>query len=250
LRGYSLNRSVKLNLKKTKTKEFDELNATLAKMTEQIEAEFQRTKQFTENASHEIQTPLAIIRNKLELLIQSDNIRQEEATLIQAAYTSAERLSRLNKSLILLTRIENNEFPEKTMVDMGALVKRLCSQLAEKIQLKNLSIRIDPVSKFNYVMNETLAEILISNLISNSIRYSKEGSEILVEIHKNAIRISNPGEAFSVDPDQLFQRFFKISNSSESLGIGLSLAKTIAESYQLQLGYSYKNSMHQFTIRP
>jgi signal transduction histidine kinase len=248
LQKYSLDKPGNLSLTQTNTKEFRELNQTLKLMTNQIENDFQRTKQFTENASHEIQTPLAIIRNKLELLMQSNNIQHEEASLIQSAYEAVERLSRLNKTLILLTRIENKEFSEKKVLNFGTLVKHLTSQMEEKVQLKGLKISIHAHSDFNHPINITLAEILISNLLNNAIRYTEKGNEIRIEIYKNRITFSNPGLPFNIDAEKLFSRFFKISASSKSLGIGLSLARTIAESCDLKLSYSYQNYTHLFSV--
>jgi signal transduction histidine kinase len=248
LKKYSLNRPGNLALAETSTREFKELNKTLELMTKQIENDFQRTKQFTENASHEIQTPLAIIRNKLELLMQSDKIQHDEASLIQSAYEAVNRLSRLNKFLILLTRIENNEFPEKKVINFGTLVKQFSSQMEEKMQLKGIKISIQTHADFTHSINETLAEILISNLLSNAIRYTERGNEIHIEIYKKKISFSNPGFPFNVHPEKLFLRFFKISTRSKSLGIGLSLAKTIAESCDLDLNYSHQNSTHIFSV--
>lgn len=248
LRKYSLNNSTGFILSKTNTSEFIELNHTIELMIQRLEKDYRKIKEFTENASHEIQTPLAIIQNKLELLIQSDDINQFQAELIQAAYEAVDRLSRLNQSLILLTRIENKEFVSTELVDIGEIAKKLILQMDEKLELKGLKIKLTEQAPFFYSINRSLAEILISNLLINAIRYTKAGNEIKINISQARFTISNPGEPFSVPSEKLFQRFFKMTSSSKSLGIGLSLVKTIADVHGLKITYSYNNFSHSFEL--
>lgn len=249
LRKYSLNNSTGFIHSKTNTSEFIELNHTIELMIHRLEQDYKKIKEFTENASHEIQTPLAIIQNKLELLMQSDEINQFQAALIQSAYEAVDRLSRLNQSLILLTRIENKEFVAIERVDIGEITKNIILQMEEKLALKELKIKLIEHTPFFYNINKSLAEILISNLLSNAIRYTNAGNEIKINISNTQFIISNPGKPFSVPPEKLFQRFFKLSSSSKSLGIGLSLVKTIADVHDLKITYFYNNSSHSFELR-
>lgn len=248
LRKYSLDHSGRLKVGHTNTKEFKELNKTLELMTERIQQDYKKIKEFTENASHEIQTPLAIIQSKLELLMQFENMGEQQASLIQTAHEAADRLSRINQTLILLTRIENREFVSKEKIDFGEITRSLLSQMNEQFLLKRLKTKITTDEPFFYAIHKSLAEILISNLLVNALRYSDAGSEININITKNSFTISNPGKPLSFEPEKLFQRFFKKANSSGSMGIGLSLVKTIADVHQLNVSYSCKNSHHVFEL--
>lgn len=248
LRKYSLNNSTGFIHSKTNTLEFIELNHTIELMIHRLEQDYRKIKEFTENASHEIQTPLAIIQNKLELLIQSDDINQLQAELIQAAYEAVDRLSKLNQSLILLTRIENKEFIATEGVNIGEIAKKIILQMDEKIAYKKLKIKLIEHAPFFYSINISLAEILISNLLSNAIRYTKTGNEIKITISKTQFIVSNPGKPFLFPSEKLFQRFFKLTSSSKSLGIGLSLVKTIADVHDLKITYFYNNFSHSFEL--
>jgi signal transduction histidine kinase len=244
LKKYSLDNASQLQPQRTSTKEFIELNKALQTMTERIQQDYRNVKEFTENASHEIQTPLAIIKNKLELLMQSEQMNSEQADLIHTAYQAANRLSKLNSSLILLTRIENREFATGDPVNIGDITSVLLKQMHEQFLLKGLHIELKKEGEFVHLLNRTLAEILLSNLLTNAVRYTAAGGTISILIEENSFTISNPGQPPAVPAEKLFVRFYKGEASSGSMGIGLSLVKKIADVHGLTVSYTYTQPLH------
>ncbi|HEY8690851.1 MAG TPA: HAMP domain-containing sensor histidine kinase, partial [Chitinophagaceae bacterium] len=171
IKQFNLSGKEKLHLEQSNISEFTELNNAVTIMTNRVSQDYDEIKNFTENASHEIQTPLAIIKSKLELLSQSENLKEEQMNTIQSVYEATNRLSKLNQSLILLTKIDNQQFKESEEVNISILINKHLSNYEELIAAKLITIKknIDDNVKMN--MNETLAEILISNLITNAIKH-------------------------------------------------------------------------------
>lgn len=249
LRKYSLNTLVPLQFSKSKITEFNQLNAELSELSKRIISDYRNIKEFNQNASHEIQTPLAIIKNKLELLMQSNELKEADAELIVSSYETTHRLSKLVQSLLLLTKIENHEFGTSEKVNLFLLTKELSDQMNEEFDLKNIVVKLEAESDFVCTIHPYLAEILIRNLLSNVLRYTEPGGKVVVHSTASELKILNSGLPFSFEPELIFKRFFYAGNSSVSQGIGLSLAKKIAESFELTLEYSYLNGFHCFTLK-
>lgn len=249
LRKYSLNTLVPLQFSKSKTTEFNQLNSELSELSKRIISDYRNIKEFNQNASHEIQTPLAIIKNKLELLMQSNELKEADAELIVSSYETTHRLSKLVQSLLLLTKIENHEFGTSEKVNLFLLTKELSDQMNEEFDLKNIVVKLEAESDFVCTIHPYLAEILIRNLLSNVLRYTEPGGKVVVHSNASELKILNSGVPFSFEPELIFKRFFYAGNSSVSQGIGLSLAKKIAESFELTLEYSYLNGFHCFTMK-
>jgi signal transduction histidine kinase len=263
LKNYKLAGGSGLVLKKTRITEFAQLNEVLKIMSDRIQQDFISLKEFTENASHEIQTPLAVIISRLELLIQSENLNELEMKLIQDTYNAAGRLSKLNQFLILLTKIENLQFRKTSKINIASVIDKYLSDLEEIIEQKNITITKQYASiitvsgsanselqTMNYQLNinPTLADILVSNLISNAIKHNISGGEIIINISEKKLMISNTGEPLIQNPDELFERFKKARVDSESLGLGLSIVKKITEIYGMNLKYTYSAPLHNITI--
>jgi signal transduction histidine kinase len=249
VKSYSLAQYGTLRLKSSGTKEFQELNEVLQAMTDKIHSDYYNLKEFTENASHEIQTPLAIVNSKLELFMQSDTLTQQQAKLLEDMYASVSRLARLNKSLILLTRIENREFKEQEQVPLHELVAEQLKQLQEMATMQGLKMLPPELEPVYINMNSGLAEILVSNLLINAIRHNHDGGHIFVSLRNGKLCIKNTGEDLQGSTDQLFVRFMSGSNTSGSLGIGLALVKKICDLYDMKPSYSYANGEHSLCIR-
>lgn len=244
---YDVNKHEQFTLQKSDIKEFDDLNRVIQSMTDRINADYNNLKEYTENASHEIQNPLAIINSKMELLMQSGELNEKLYKAVFDAYEASNRLSRLNKTLILLAKIENRQFPESEKVDVYSLINGQLELLEDIIESKSIKI-VNKVNKdFRIEMNQYLAEILFMNLIKNSIRHNIENGEIIIDQELNSISISNSGEKLENKPEDIFKRFSKSSKSQESLGLGLSIVKKICEVYNFKISYNY-DRMHKFTI--
>lgn len=244
---FNLSGRNKLDLDKTSISEFNDLNNALSIMTSRVSHDYDEIKNFTENASHEIQTPLAIIKSKLELLSQSENLREEQMNTVQSIYEAANRLSKLNQSLVFLTKIDNRQFNEREEVNVSALVNNNISYYEELTGAKNITIEKHIDSDVKVTMNEMLAEILISNLITNAIKHNTDGGSIEIRLNDKAFSILNTGAPLNGDPLQMFERFKKDKVSSESLGLGLSIVKKICERYHFGIRYTY-SGLHRIEV--
>ena len=249
IKRYSLSQHAPLQLNSSTTKEFQELNEVLLAMTEKIQGDYVKIKEFTENASHEIQTPLAIVNSKLELFMQSDTLTQEQARMLEEMYAATSRLSRLNKSLILLTRIENREFKEHEEIPLHELISEQLEQLEEMIAMRELQL-LPPELEPAYVhMNRGLAEVLVSNLLVNAIRHNYEGGTVEVSLLEGCFCVRNTGAALNGPADRFFGRFMSGKDTAGSLGIGLALVSKICDLYRMQPTYSYTGGKHTLCIR-
>lgn len=247
LKRFDLHKKETRSLPSVKISEFRMLNEEIIKMTDKIRNDYQNLKEFTENASHEIQTPLAIIRSKLELMIQSENIPTEQQKLIQDVYESTNRLSKLNQSLLLLAKIENHQFHELETVDLKKLVENKLLQFEDMIAFKNITVKAN-MEKAGIKMNLQLADILLSNIIGNAIRHNIHEGKIIIELKNNFLAISNSGNPLTTSPKKLFERFQKASSSGDSIGLGLSIVKQICDTYNFKINYSSTNEMHSISI--
>jgi signal transduction histidine kinase len=248
LRNYKITRDSRLSLPETHISEFTQLNNVLNLMSDKIYSDFITLREFTENASHEIQTPLAIIQSKLELLIQSENLSKTQMKQIRDIYEAAGRLSKLNQFLLLITKIENLQFSKTTDIDITKIIDKYLEELAEIIQAKNINIQKNYTLSHQLTINATLAEVLVSNLLSNAIKHNVKNGIINIDINDSEIKITNTGETMTGNPEDLFERFKKAKVDSESLGLGLSLVRKIAEIYHMKTTYTYDNGLHTLKI--
>jgi signal transduction histidine kinase len=226
--------------------EFRDLDSAVKTMTAQIIKDYDTLKNFADNASHEMQTPLAILNSKLDLLIQEPGLTETHTKQLQSMYDAITRLTKLNQSLLLLTKIENNQFKPAEALRLDILLKEKLLQLEDLIIARHLKLSfvIVPVS---IKMNDYLADILLNNLISNAIRHNEENGEINITLNEQKLLISNTGTSLNFDAAQVFDRFKK-DDQSEGLGLGLAIVKQICDNYQFGISYSFKNNLHKFEI--
>ena len=249
LSAWKMSENQTFGFDRTGISEFDQLNSTLENMMQKIQTDFVNLKEFTENASHEIQTPLAIIKSKLELVLQDKTLNNLQYQRIHAAFESAIRLSKLNEALLLLSKIENKQFVGLSETDMCQLILSRIEYLEELFALKQIEVSVDLNEKIIMTINPLLAEILINNLLSNALRHNIEKGKIIISSQNQEITISNTGEQAEMDVSRLFRRFAKQVTSSESNGLGLAIANEICKNYHLSLKYSYLNEMHHMTLK-
>ncbi len=248
LKSYRLDKDETHKNIATKTKEFIQLqDASNALICHSKEA-YTSQKQFTENASHELQTPIAIIINKLELLLESKDLKETEAQTIAQVINIADRLKRLNNSLLLLAKIENKQFLEQQSVSINEIAKELLSNYQELADFKNIEINVIESDNLYVHMNASLADMLISNLIKNSIFHNKSDGIITIKITKQQFIINNTGSSSALDPKTIFNRFEKDQTKSQSTGLGLAVCKAICNSYGITLTYDFVEKEHCFAI--
>ncbi|HAA22837.1 MAG TPA: hypothetical protein DCP28_30250 [Cytophagales bacterium] len=218
-------------------------------MTEKSRQDYQSLKEFSDNASHEMQTPLAVARGKLELLVNSPNLKDGDLQLIQSAQQSVNTLSKLGSSLALLTKIGNEEFSDIQPVDLSAHLQDKLFDLEELIELKELQLSHNITEGKQVTLDPVLVEVLLTNLLQNAIRHNVQSGQIEVTLTEDALTVRNTGEAPSVDdPQQLFRRFKKDAQSGASLGLGLAIVKQIVERQHWAIDYTYVAGWHTLRL--
>ncbi|HAG15413.1 MAG TPA: hypothetical protein DCG69_02670 [Bacteroidales bacterium] len=249
LNRFDLNAQGDLDLPITDIQEFDDLKSVLMRMSKRIAGDYLKMKEYTENASHEIQTPLAIINAKLELLLQSKNLTEKDYKLIADSYDASNRLARLNKTLILLTRIENHQFPEIETVSPKNIIERHLENYEELIQSKELELVVAFEPNVTLKINPYLSDILFLNLIKNAVRHTLPRGSIEIRLTNQQFEIVNSGAPLKVEAEKLFHRFYKSSDSKKSLGLGLAIVKKITELFGIEILYFYQENKHHVMLK-
>lgn len=248
LKKYKISQKENINLPDTDINEFEELNREINILTNRIRQDYLNMKEFTENASHEIQTPIAVIKSKIELYLQKDNLDEEAAKYFQEINEIVGRLSKLNQSLLLLAKIENHQFGSSEEVNLEVLIEKQLKDYEELFDMKNISISKSFVHPNKIIINAALADILIMNLIKNAFRYCSAPGSIRIEINGSKLSIANTGRPSNLSEIEMFERFKKSSASTDSLGLGLSIVKKICDANNFLIRYSYQNQYHTFEI--
>lgn len=245
IRDFDINSGQTIRLGQSQIQEFGLLSRTLSRMTERISKDYARMKRFTENMSHEFQTPLAILRGKTELLFQQGGLDEKTMQMLKTIYDNVNRLSRLHSTLVLLSKIENRQFPETAELDIAGIVDQKMALFADMAGAKKISIS-KTMGSLRVQMNAELAGILVSNLIKNAIRHNREGGMLGVEVAGKSLAISNTGKNGALDRGRLFERFAHMS--PDGMGLGLSLVKEICGLYGIDIHYSYADGQHRFVL--
>lgn len=230
------------------TFEFQKLNVQLSKMTTKAVLDYQRLKEFTENASHELQTPLAIIRAKLEVLLQADQLSSEEQNALLAALEAVRRLANLNQGLILLTKMQNQQMGPDLKCDLGAVIASHAEQVKELVSLQDLELRLDQQTAFWVTLPELVADILIANLIRNAMVHNRPHGTILIAVTDGKITFQNTGSPTALDSDRIFDRFNKGQGDSSNIGLGLAIVKEICVAAALSIDYEFREGSHHFHL--
>ena len=232
----------------TTIKEFAVLNSSLTVMMEKMMSDYNSQKRFSENASHEIQTPLAVIKSKIDLLIQSENLKAPEMNLIAGIDDACSKLVSLNKSLLLLTKIENRQFKSTETVSVEKIIDNSLLLFEEHSKATKINVFKNIEEDFLITINPDLCLILINNLVQNAIRHNIENGNITIFINATKLTLQNTGEEKTLNKALIFKRFQKNSTSHLSIGLGLAIANEIAEVSGLWLKYKFIANKHQFTL--
>jgi signal transduction histidine kinase len=233
----------------SRLEEFTELNNSLEKLTQKVISDYQSLKRFTEDASHEIQTPLSVIQSKMETLMQHPDLKKDQADLINSAYVYTIRISKLTQTLLLLTKIANDQFPERRAVNFSDLLDEKINLYDDHIIGKSLIINkiIEPdcILETNFF----LAESLIINLLGNAVKHSNSEGIIHIRLKKNNFEILNTGKPLSAPASKLFDRFYKTDKSSDSYGLGLAIVKEICNLNKWEIKYEYEEGLHKVIVK-
>jgi len=231
----------------TRISEFVELNRAAATMTAKAKYDYKELKTFTENASHELLTPIAVINSKLDTLIQSENFNDRQSKLLNDLYSAVARLSRLNQSLLLLVKIENRLLSDQQQINLKQLIDEMLIQLEDIFADKQITVTADLEDK-EITGSRYLIEILLNNLIINAVRHNHAGGEIIIKLAPGSLTIKNTGDNAPLPDDKIFTRFHK-SSTSDGSGLGLTISKQICENLGFALSYQFQSPHHTFIIK-
>ncbi|MDR6921669.1 HAMP domain-containing sensor histidine kinase [Chryseobacterium sp. 2987] len=229
--------------------EFEELNVEINEMIERNELVFHQQKQFIENASHELQTPLAIVINKIDLAVQNENLDKNSLHLLTEVKGDLRRLTGLNKSLLMLSKIENSQFNQTSKLDFNEKISELIKNYEDFIEFKKIKVSTEEKGYFIADFNPDLADILLSNLLKNAVKYTYQEGAVDIVIEDNRIIFRNTGASEPLDSSRIFTRFYKQGSDHSSTGLGLSIIKTIIKQYPgWEMIYKFEEGMHSFIL--
>lgn len=231
----------------TKITEFRKLNAATMAFAERGEKLFEQQKTFIGNASHEMQTPLAICRNRLEMLMEDETLTEHQLNELIKTHQTLENLTRMNRSLLLLCKIENGQFADTCSVCLNDILAHYLDDYKEVYAYRNITVTVTTDSSFCVEMNDSLVSVLVTNLLKNSFVHNIDGGFIYIKITANTFEISNTGEK-PLDRERIFERFYQGQKKEGSTGLGLALVDSICKANHLTIDYTYMENRHIFTI--
>lgn len=246
LRAFNINDGADVSAQPSKIDEFNELNNAVEQMSARVKRDYKDLKAFTENASHELLTPIAVINSKMDSLIQTGEYNEQQSKLLDDVYGAVSRLTRLNQSLLLLVKIENKLVRDSELIDLKPLIEEKVAEFAELFQDKKLVINCKLENK-RVQTSKYLFEILLNNLISNAMRHNNPGGEVIIHLTYKQLQIKNTGDKNQLPEAEIFKRFNK-SAASEGTGLGLTICKQICDNYGYALKYDHDKSYHSFTV--
>ena len=232
----------------TYTTEFRKLNEAVKRYASHSEEIYRQQKLFIGNASHEIQTPLAVCQNRIEMLMEDESLSEEQLSELAKTYQTLEYVSKLNKSLLLLSKIDNSQFVDTTTVSINELVHRYMDDYQEVYDYKEIQITLNEKENFHLQINETLATMLITNLLKNAYVHNNEHGTIQIEIGKDYITFSNSGDLQPLDEKRIFERFYQGKKKEGTTGLGLAIVAAICRQCSLAVSYRFVNNMHEFHV--
>ncbi|WP_290475155.1 MULTISPECIES: HAMP domain-containing sensor histidine kinase [unclassified Leeuwenhoekiella] len=238
IKSFNVKSDEPIHLEESDILEFDELNQEVAHLTSKIQVDYRNLKQFTEDVSHEIQTPLAMMQAKIETGFNEPDLSEGQYVMLSALQDDIRRLKNLNKRLILLAKIENNQFTQEEEISIKNIVVEITGNFRE---LTDTVFELKGNTPLQVKMDPHLAQILCTNLISNAVKYTIENQPILIKFTAKSLQICNAGVQELKDATQVFDRFYKEGNQKDSTGLGLSIVKKICEHYGFYPSYSFKN---------
>lgn len=227
--------------------ELSRLNTTLETMMQNSQKSYKLQKEFTENASHELQTPLAVFQSKLDILMQQPDITENQAVIIQDLYQMNGRLSRLSRNLLLLAKMENKQYQLTEKVDVIQVINDLMPYLESLAD--GLTIEKDfHLQSLKVKANRSLLESLINNLFVNAVRHNKSNGKIIITVTNNSLTIANTSDGEALDATHIFDRFYRAANKGNGYGLGLAIVKAVCEYHGWSVNYKYSDDLHHFIV--
>jgi len=231
------------------TLEFERLNRSVEQLMRKDKETYKSQKEFTENASHELQTPISVLQTKLDLLMQEE-LNQRQADLVSDMYNICNRLSRLNKNLLLLTKIENSQYSQVETIELVSFVNRRIAIYSD-LNAGGGKVMLDKVSTTASISaNIPLFESMLDNLVVNAMRHKKDNADIIISVNNNSLSVINEGvEPITLDKNKLFKRFSNIGERNRGNGLGLSIVKAICDYHHWTIDYQFVDGRHTFIVK-
>lgn len=248
IKGFKVERGMTVLPETTGVHEFSQLNSTLNRIMETSVKSYQVQKEFTENASHELQTPIAIVQNKIDNMLQDESLTPYQAQELHEIYQELRHMSNLSRSLLLLSKIENNQFSTQSEVDLCLKMKDLLPRL-ESLAGSIVVTATFAQPSLKLRCNETLLESLITNLVVNAVRHNHAKGKIAVTIADGQLSVANTSNEPALDAHHVFSRFFRTKGTQKGNGLGLAIVKSICDYHHWQAGYYYAAGQHVFTVK-
>jgi len=245
---FEIDKSNQPTFTETDIEEFNRLNKSIEKLVEKNTSIYRSQREFIENAAHELQTPLAVFQAKIDTFIQSAGFTQEQYIMLSSLNDSVSQLKRLNKNLLLLSKLENESYSEKETISLNETINMHLDFFREQAEAKNLDINMELIVETLVTSNHVLAEILISNLFLNAIRHNINNGQIIVKLSTHSLVFSNSGQLQPLEACNLFNRFSKANSSEQGNGLGLAIIKKIANLNNWTISYSFADNLHAFSL--
>ena len=245
---FEIDKSTSVKLIKSTTEEFNRLNNAIDSLIHKNSSIYQSQREFIENAAHELQTPIAIFKGKLENILQRKDLNSEQFKLIDDLNNTTTRLVRLNKNLLVLSKIDSNSYNEIEKINLNKIINNQLTFFSEQALSKKISITTELSDEVVVNSNHFLAEMLISNLFLNTINHNVLNGQISVKLTNDRIVFSNTGTLLPLQTEKMFERFSKSNPTSQGNGLGLSIIKKIVDTNHWTINYHFINRMHTFEI--
>ncbi|WP_339878191.1 HAMP domain-containing sensor histidine kinase [uncultured Algoriphagus sp.] len=248
LKSFDLSTGKEVTFEPTDIEEFESLNRTIAKLISENVSVYNQQKAFVANSSHELQTPIALLKSKLEMLFQNERLSVDQSELVNAIQIPLARLTRVNKNLLLLARIDTSNFSDVSEIDFEEKVEKSQELLQDYIAEKKLHLQKNARGECIFQCSKFLAETLVNNLLSNAIRHTSENGKVSIEWDESGFSFRNSGKE-ALNRDLLFKRFSISTTETTNSGLGLAIVKEICKQNRWEIRYDFLDHFHIFSVR-
>ncbi len=249
LRNRKANEAIPQHDRSIKAQEFKEIESAVLEASEKSRQIYEEQKRFIGHASHEIQTPIAVCRNRLELLVDETQLDETQLSEIQKTLDTLNYISRLNKSLLFISKIDNHQFKEETEINIQQIVSQTLDNLSEIYEGLNIKIETIENEPITVTMDPTLASSLVTNLLKNAFIHNHPNGTISIKLKNNTLSIGNTGNDEALDENVVFKTFYRKGENTHSTGLGLAIAKAICTEYGFEIRYQFVENQHTFSVR-
>lgn len=234
---------------KSNINELKELFTATKLSTQRAEETYKQQKLFLGHASHEIQTPLAVSITQLESILEDESLNEEQMNKIFTSISTLRKMTKMNKSLLLLSKIENDQFNNIETININNIIKEKIDIFKETFSQKEIKVSLIEKENLEIKIDNILCEMMINNILKNAFVHNIYGGEVKIEINENSISFSNSGKSHALNKNMIFNYFYKESNEQNSSGLGLVLTKSICKKNNLSIDYEFDNKKHRFFIK-